>query len=262
MMFGCSGPLESSEGETFYGDFSLHRGDQKDSMVQSLMKELPATFPASRKNGPVLRLPSCGTVAVWGLICVETLKRVGVPFDLLSSKEVACGALERHRVLLCRGWASHKVRALGEAGKTRIREFIANAELPWILRWRGPGSFQFTGSRPGSTQTNVLSNVCQCQWRNMDSRTAGPSHLERTAAGRSGLHLVPSHSCPNHSRSRLVWLLTWLRSGFWVADLPLSDLKDDAVPWQEWRRFTASISIRRGCLVTPRSRRSGLAGEG
>ncbi len=64
---------------------------------------------------------------VWGLICLETLGHLGVPFHLIRAKEIAGGGLDRHRVLVVPGgWASHKVRTLGEAGKIRIKQFVQN----------------------------------------------------------------------------------------------------------------------------------------
>ena len=63
---------------------------------------------------------------VWGLICVETLRNFDIPFHLLSAADIAGEHLEGYRILLVPGgWASHKMRALGETGKRRISDFIA-----------------------------------------------------------------------------------------------------------------------------------------
>ena len=62
---------------------------------------------------------------VWGILCVETLAKSGVPFRLLSASDVGAGCLDAYRILLVPGgWAAHKVRALGESGRKRIARFI------------------------------------------------------------------------------------------------------------------------------------------
>lgn len=62
---------------------------------------------------------------VWGLLCIETLSRAGIPYRLLNSSDIAGGILGKFRILLVPGgWAAHKVRSLGEAGKKKIAGFI------------------------------------------------------------------------------------------------------------------------------------------
>ncbi|MFZ2447985.1 MAG: BPL-N domain-containing protein [Syntrophobacteraceae bacterium] len=62
---------------------------------------------------------------VWGLLCVETLGRMGIPFRLLGTSDICGGRLDDLRILLVPGgWAAHKVRALGETGKRRIAAFL------------------------------------------------------------------------------------------------------------------------------------------
>jgi hypothetical protein len=62
---------------------------------------------------------------VWGLLCVDTLSKIGVPFELLSATQICGDGLEGFRILLAPGgWAIHKVRALGETGRLKIAKFI------------------------------------------------------------------------------------------------------------------------------------------
>lgn len=62
---------------------------------------------------------------VWGLMCLETLRNIGVPHRLVTSRDICAGALDAFRIVLVPGgWASHKVEALGEAGKARLEEFV------------------------------------------------------------------------------------------------------------------------------------------
>jgi hypothetical protein len=62
---------------------------------------------------------------VWGLLCIDTLSKLGVPFRLLSASEICADCLGSFRILLVPGgWAAHKVRALGETGRLKIAKFI------------------------------------------------------------------------------------------------------------------------------------------
>ena len=64
---------------------------------------------------------------VWGLLCIDTLTRLEVPFRLVSASEICEDCLERFSILIVPGgWAVHKVRALGETGKLKIAKFIEN----------------------------------------------------------------------------------------------------------------------------------------
>ena len=62
---------------------------------------------------------------VWGLLCIDTLSILGVPFRLLSASEICADCLDAFRILLVPGgWAAHKVRALGETGRLKVAKFI------------------------------------------------------------------------------------------------------------------------------------------
>ena len=62
---------------------------------------------------------------VWGLLCIDTLSKLGVPFELLSAAQICEDRLDAFRVLLVPGgWAVHKVRVLGETGRLKIAKFI------------------------------------------------------------------------------------------------------------------------------------------
>ena len=81
---------------------------------------------------PRLRAPFHRPVAilwthslVWGLLCIDALSALGVPFRLLDASDVREGRLDAFGVLLVPGgWAAHKARALGEKGRARIARFI------------------------------------------------------------------------------------------------------------------------------------------
>lgn len=62
---------------------------------------------------------------LWGLLCVDALTLLGIPFELLSASEVCQGRLDAFRILIVPGgWAAHKARALGEKGRSQIAAFI------------------------------------------------------------------------------------------------------------------------------------------
>ena len=62
---------------------------------------------------------------VWGLLCIDTLTMLEVPFRLLSASEICRGCLDAFRILIVPGgWAAHKVRTLGQTGRLKIAGFI------------------------------------------------------------------------------------------------------------------------------------------
>ncbi len=62
---------------------------------------------------------------IWGLLCMDTLSVLDVPFRLLSASEICEDSLDAFRILLVPGgWAADKVRVLGETGRQKIARFI------------------------------------------------------------------------------------------------------------------------------------------
>ncbi len=58
-------------------------------------------------------------------MCLDTLKKLKIPFHLITSSDIRAGALDHHRVILMPGgWASHKVQALGTEGRNRLEHFL------------------------------------------------------------------------------------------------------------------------------------------
>jgi hypothetical protein len=178
---------------------------------------------------------------VWGLICLETLRQLGVPFRLVCAREIAGGCLDRHRVLVVPGgWASHKVRALGEAGKTRIRQFV-----------QGGGSYLgFCGGAGLALSSPPSLGLVPLKRMPLSERLPNASGQIWIQAAADhplweGLPLSlpvsvwwPSQFMLEPAPESLC-LATYVSPGadFWVADLPLSDLKDEAVPWEEWEKI-------------------------
>ncbi|MGC8490787.1 MAG: PIN domain-containing protein [Syntrophobacteraceae bacterium] len=62
---------------------------------------------------------------VWGLLCIDTLSLLGIPFELLDASDVCEGRLERFQTLIVPGgWAAHKAHALGEKGRSQLAAFL------------------------------------------------------------------------------------------------------------------------------------------
>lgn len=63
---------------------------------------------------------------LWGLIAYDTLKELGVSFELLTGTDIREGGLNGYDVLVVPGgWAGDKIVALGDGGRERIREYVS-----------------------------------------------------------------------------------------------------------------------------------------
>lgn len=64
---------------------------------------------------------------LWGLMAHKALTGLGLPFDLVTAKDIQKGVLDGYKMLFVPGgWASNKSKALEETGIKTIREFVAN----------------------------------------------------------------------------------------------------------------------------------------
>lgn len=176
----------------------------------------------------------------WGLICVDSIAAIGIPFHLLTAQDIAAGWLARYRVLVVPGgWASHKVQALGEAGGGRIRDFVD----------RGGGYLGFCGgaglalaSPPSiglvslerlgleerlpsaSGEVWISGNADHPVWKDL------PATLPVSVWWPSQFALQPLQG------STCLGVYSSVGSDFLVADLAVSDLKDMRTPWDEWEK--------------------------
>jgi hypothetical protein len=211
-------------------------------MVETSMKASAQAFslPEGTWAGPPVAV-FWDQSLVWGLICLETLEQLNVPFHVLSGKEIASGGLDRYRVLVVPGgWASHKVRALGEAGSTRLKLFL-----------RSGGSYLGFCGGAGLALSSPPSIGLVPQKR-MPLSERLPN-----ASGQIRIQGVPDHpiwdGLPQALPVSIWWpsqfaaettldclcLATYEAPGedFWVADLRLTDLQHSAVVWEEWEKI-------------------------
>ncbi len=62
---------------------------------------------------------------LWGLMAYKALKSNGLPFKLIRSDEIRNGHLKNYRMLFVpSGWASNKLKALGDKGTGEIKRFM------------------------------------------------------------------------------------------------------------------------------------------
>lgn len=64
---------------------------------------------------------------LWGLMTYKALESAGLPFDLIRSGEIQAGRLDDYRVLFVPGgWASNKLKSLGDDGIDAIKRFVGD----------------------------------------------------------------------------------------------------------------------------------------
>ncbi|TAN44542.1 MAG: hypothetical protein EPN22_06190 [Nitrospirae bacterium] len=64
---------------------------------------------------------------LWGVMAVRALKKAALPFKLIRSEDIKKGALSNYRMLFVPGgWASNKMKTLGEDGAGAIRSFVSS----------------------------------------------------------------------------------------------------------------------------------------
>jgi len=62
---------------------------------------------------------------LWGIMATRALRKIGVPFDIVTAREIVGGRLDRYGVLFVPGgWAGDKSRALGAEGREKVDRFV------------------------------------------------------------------------------------------------------------------------------------------
>lgn len=177
---------------------------------------------------------------VWGVICVETLLKLDVPFRVVSSQDIVRGCLDECRVLLTPGgWASHKIQALGEAGAKRMRDFVE----------RGGSYLGFCGGAGLALSSSPSLGLVPQERLSIEERL--PS-----ASGGIWIRGAPDHPVWKNLPEELPVSVWWpsqfsmdplprslclasyrsVGADFQVADLPVCDLGGPATPWKELER--------------------------
>ena len=64
---------------------------------------------------------------LWGVMAYKALKSACLPFELIRSEDIRKGILAEHKLLFVPGgWASNKIKTLGEEGIIKIKEFVGS----------------------------------------------------------------------------------------------------------------------------------------
>jgi hypothetical protein len=201
---------------------------------------LPATGtpPVPRDQPPVALL--WDQSLVWGLICRATLQELGIPFRLIRAQAIARGQLEAYRILLAPGgWASHKMRVLGQTGQEQVRRFVARggSYLGFCggagLALSSPPSLGLVplerlplGQRlpNASGQVIIGKRTEHPMWRNLPASLPvsvwWPSQFKWQPAPH--LRVLASYETPGPD--------------FRVADVPLADLDTQEISWNDWEK--------------------------
>lgn len=189
---------------------------------------------------------------VWGLILFDTLRKLRVPFDLLTSDAVRRGSLDAYGVLVVPGgWASHKLHALGERGASEIKRFVM----------RGGCYLGFCGGAGLAMSSPPSLGLVPLERMDLADRlpNASGSITVRGLTGHPAWHGLPdtlpvSVWWPSqfawHPMPAMLCLATYLAPGedFCIADLPYQDLSLEAVAWEEWESIYG-INLDPGRLV-------------
>lgn len=62
---------------------------------------------------------------LWGVMAYATLRKLGLPFELVRAEDVRAGCLEAYSfVFVPGGWSSNKLKALGDEGAEAIRGYV------------------------------------------------------------------------------------------------------------------------------------------
>jgi hypothetical protein len=180
---------------------------------------------------------------VWGLICVQTLREMGVPFDPLGAQDIAQGRLGAYRVLVVPGgWAAHKLRALGETGADSIRNFVREGGS--YIGFCGGAGLALSDSRAlglvpvermglsdrlpsASGEVTIRGSTDHPAWKGL------PSEVPVSVWWPSQFHWQPM--------PRVLCLASYRAAGkdFRVADLAVSDMQSTNLKWPEWEKVYA-----------------------
>jgi hypothetical protein len=92
---------------------------------------------------------------LWGVVSYKALKGAGLPFRLIRADDVRAGVLTECAALFVPGgWASNKIRALGELGVSSIRQFVKEGGTYRLLRRSGTGHKRWVGTSRCKEKTN------------------------------------------------------------------------------------------------------------
>lgn len=178
---------------------------------------------------------------VWGLLVIEALEALSIPYRPLCAAHLQTGALGDHRVLIVPGgWAAHKARVLGAEGLERIRDFVLQGGA--YVGFCGGAGLALTG--PASL------NLVPIGRKALDRRLPN-------ASGEVWMEGDPGHPFWKDIPARIpvsIWWPSQFASDdgagvecvaryrgpgedFWVADLCAADVATSGGSWKDWEQI-------------------------
>ena len=95
---------------------------KRSSIYRKAEKPLIKDMMHSSKKGAALLWDES---FLWGIMAYETLRKLGLPFELVRAEDVRAGCLEAYSfVFVPGGWSSNKLKTLGDEGSEAIRGFV------------------------------------------------------------------------------------------------------------------------------------------
>lgn len=175
---------------------------------------------------------------VWGLLLVEALEVMNVPYHLVTASQIHGHILANYRILVVPGgWAAHKARALGAHGLENIKEFVAN----------GGNYIGFCGGAGLALAGGSSLNLVPIQRKTLSQRLPN-------ASGEVWIEGNPEHPLWQGLPPRIPVSVWWpsqfawdngmgveavarycgFGEDFWVADLCAADVAACGGSWKEW----------------------------
>ncbi len=124
--------------------------------------------PSSRPSKPCALL--WDDSFLWGLMAFNAMKSAELPFDLIRSGDIESGILHEYSMLFVPGgWASNKLKSLGDEGPREIRRFVEE----------GGNYLGFCGGAGLATLDGIgLLNIKRVPTRNRVPSFSGPVRLD------------------------------------------------------------------------------------
>ena len=174
---------------------------------------------------------------LWGLMALRVLKKLSLPFDIVTATQIKAGCLVRYKMLFVPGgWAIDKSRALGDEGKEEIRRFIK----------KGGSYLGFCGGAGLALQVEEGLSLVPVTRKRFEERVPnfsgkiriyreeGDHPIWKDVSGDSAFHVwwPGQFSILESKKIKVLASYREPESDFFVADLRVNDITD----WGRWER--------------------------
>ncbi len=175
---------------------------------------------------------------LWGLMAYDALNSLGLSFELVTSEEIRRGILRGYKLLFVPGgWASNKLKALGEKGVEEIKGFV----------YEGGNYFGICGGAGLATADGIgLLNIKRKPTKERVPSFSGPIHLNmddhpiwKGIATTSFHAWWPSQFAVNNRDVRVIATFGDALPDAFSSDLNVGDIEGCC----EWERFERIYGI-------------------